>query len=85
VDARSDLYSLGVILYELLSAAPPFTASDPAVLWQQILHDPPPPLASLNPGVEPTLAAVAERCLAKEPAARFQDAAEILDVLGHAP
>jgi hypothetical protein len=54
------------------------------VLWQQILFDAPPPLASLNPGVDPTLAAVAERCLVKEPAARFQSAAEILDVLGHA-
>ncbi len=85
VDSRSDLYSLGVILYELLSAAPPFTTSDPATLWQQILHDDPPPLASLNPGVDPALAAVAETCLAKLPEARYGSAAEVLRVLGHGP
>ncbi|HET9551511.1 MAG TPA: serine/threonine-protein kinase [Anaeromyxobacteraceae bacterium] len=81
VDGRSDLYSLGVILYELLAAAPPFTAQLPAELWHQILHQPPQPLAEINPGVDPDLAAVAERCLAKSPDARFGSAREILDVL----
>jgi eukaryotic-like serine/threonine-protein kinase len=83
VDGRADLYSLGVILYELLSASPPFTAQEPAELWHEILHVEPPPLADLNPGVDPDLAAIAERCLAKLPDARFQSAREILGVLRH--
>jgi len=83
VDGRSDLYSLGVILYELLAAAPPFLAHDPSALWHEILHADPPPLATLNPGVDRRLAAVAERCLRKDPGARFQEAAEIAEVLAH--
>ena len=81
VDGRADLYSLGVILYELLAAAPPFTAQDPAALWHAILHQRPTPLAELNPGVDPALSAIAERCLEKDAGARFASAREILAVL----
>jgi serine/threonine protein kinase len=81
VDGRADLYSMGVILYELLSAAPPFLSQDPSALWHEILHARPAALVQVNPGVDPALAAVAERCLEKDPAARFQSAREILGVL----
>ncbi len=77
VDARSDLYSLGVILYELLAGIPPFCARDPVTLWREILRAPPPPLAVLNPGVDRGLAALAVRLLEKDPARRPQTAAEV--------
>ncbi len=81
VDGRADLYSLGVILYELLAASPPFTAQDPGALWHAILHRRPTPLVQVNPGVDPDLAAIAERCLEKDAGARFASARELLAVL----
>jgi serine/threonine protein kinase len=81
VDGRADLYSLGVILYELLAGTPPFTAQDPAALWHAILHERPVPLAQVNPGVDPGLSAIAGRCLEKDAGARFASAREILSVL----
>jgi len=81
VDGRTDLYSLGVILYELLAGSPPFVSHDPSTLWHELLHERPTPLLEVNPGVDPGLAAIAMRCLEKEPGARFASAHEILGVL----
>ena len=81
VDARSDLYSVGVILFELLCASPPFTARDPVQLWREILHVTAPRVESLNPGADRALAELTQRLLEKDPARRPQTAAAVIAAL----
>ncbi len=84
VDVRSDLYSLGVAFYETLAGRLPFqpsdTGSDYDVRKGHVEIDPP-PITQSQPGVPAALAAVVMRSLAKNPAERFQSAAEFLDAL----
>jgi eukaryotic-like serine/threonine-protein kinase len=74
VDARSDLYSIGIVLYELLVGAPPFDAESPVTIALKQVSEEPIPPGRLNPAVPPALDAVVMRALRKDPAERFQDA-----------
>ena len=77
VDARSDVYAAGCVLYELITGEPPFTGDSPvAVAYQHVREDPKPP-SSVNPAVTPELDAVVLKALAKGPANRYQSAAEM--------
>ncbi len=76
-DARSDVYSLGVVLYETLTGRPPFTGESPmAVAFQHVSAEAPPP-SSLNPDVPESLDVVVTKALRKDPAGRYQSAEEM--------
>jgi len=80
-DPRSDLFSLGIVLFEMLSGEPPFKVADERTATQRIRHDPPPPLARAAPGVPASLERIVQRCLEKMPSDRFQSAAELAIML----
>jgi serine/threonine protein kinase len=81
VDARSDLFSTGVLLYELLSGERPFPGRNIAEVTQRLLFEQPPDIAERCVGVSPAMKAVVDRVLAKPPEARFATAAEMAAAL----
>jgi Tfp pilus assembly protein PilF len=81
VDSRSDLFSMGSVLYELLAGAAAFQGDHPLAAMYSITNEAPPPLEELSPDLPAELAAVISRALEKNPEARYQDAAAFRDAL----
>jgi serine/threonine protein kinase len=79
---QSDLYSVGVVLYEALSGTRPFAASTPIAVVRAVDQASPVPLRDCCPGLEPGLVAVVERAMAKDPEGRFVSAADMAAALG---
>jgi TolB-like protein len=80
-DARSDLFSVGVLLYECTVRQRPFQGVTPAEVFQNIASGTPEPIRARDPRVPPTLAHIIHRLLEKEPAARYQTARTVHDEL----
>jgi serine/threonine protein kinase len=81
VDARSDVYSLGLTLYELLTLTPPFSGSNPAELLQQVSEQEPVPPRKVNPAIPRDLETIVLKAIAREPKHRYQNAGELAEDL----
>ena len=79
--ARADLYSLGAVLYEMLSGEPPFTGPQPHAVLMRTLTETPVPITTKRDGLPPEVGVLLDRLLAKDPAARYASAAEVAEAL----
>ncbi len=84
LDGRSDIYALGSTAFFALTGRLPFQSSTAAGYLHQHRHVAPPPVASIRPGLPPSLAAVVDRCLAKSPGDRFATAEELAEAMAPA-
>ncbi|MHC5039527.1 MAG: protein kinase domain-containing protein [Planctomycetota bacterium] len=77
VDARSDLYAAGILIYEMLTGRPPFQADHPLVLMRKIVEEQPPPLRDFRSGIPDDLETLVAQAMAKDPAERFSSAEDM--------
>lgn len=84
VDARSDIYVLGVMVYELLTGRTPFEADSYTALAHSHIYEPVPPPSRLNPRISPAVQSVVLKALEKDPSERFQKAGEMAFALEQA-
>ncbi len=81
VDHRSDLYSLGVVLYEMLTDTPPFSGQNPISVIMKHIRESPPPMGEVNIEISEQTQQIVLKLLAKEPVDRYQSAEELLQTL----
>jgi serine/threonine protein kinase len=81
VDARSDLFSLGSVLYAMCTGRPPFRAETAVAMLRRVCDDAPRPIREINPEIPAWLASIIDRLLAKEPGGRFESAAVVANLL----
>ncbi|MCI6377252.1 MAG: Stk1 family PASTA domain-containing Ser/Thr kinase [Clostridiales bacterium] len=81
VEATSDIYSTGVVMYEMLTGRVPFVGDTPVAVAMQHVKDPPPPITDYAPETPPAVVAVVMKALEKDPKKRFQSAREMADAL----
>ncbi|OWQ84450.1 hypothetical protein CDN99_24485 [Roseateles aquatilis] len=81
IDGRSDLFSAGIVMYQMLTGQRPFSGDSVVNLALKIAKDDPTPLNKLRPGIPASLRRVVDRCLAKAPEHRFQTGTELADAL----
>jgi len=81
LDGRSDIYSLGIVAYQMLAGETPFRATNTPAMLMKHVSEPPPPLRGRRPDIPSTLAGAVERALAKRPEDRWRSGAEMRDAL----